>query len=172
MINHLSTPALEKIAFSGGCHWCTEAIFQAIRGVHQVDQGWLKPADEPEVEYEGVLLYFDSNIVHVTTLSEIHLHTHSCTSTHVFREKYKSAVYVFSNRQAETVHQLIAQIQPSFRAPIITQVVDFHHFRLNKDDYLNYYKKNPVKPFCQNYIQPKLKFMLDKYGSHLKDNVI
>ena len=32
----------QKIGFGGGCHWCTEAVFQSLRGVTEVEQGFIK----------------------------------------------------------------------------------------------------------------------------------
>ncbi len=30
-----------KIALGGGCHWCTEAVFQSLKGVKLVEQGYV-----------------------------------------------------------------------------------------------------------------------------------
>ena len=34
----------EKVGLGGGCHWCTEAVFEALRGVVQVKQGFIRAA--------------------------------------------------------------------------------------------------------------------------------
>jgi len=33
--------AVERVALGGGCHWCTEAVFDSLEGVVKVDQGWM-----------------------------------------------------------------------------------------------------------------------------------
>ena len=50
---------MAKAGFGGGCHWCTEGVFQALRGVAQVDQGFVQsdaPADRPCRRDRGSLL--------------------------------------------------------------------------------------------------------------------
>jgi len=39
---------------------------------------------------------------------------------------------------------------------IITKAYAFKEFRTSSDNYQDYYQKNPNKPFCKRYIQPKL----------------
>lgn len=156
--------ALQQIGFGGSCHWCTEAIFRSLKGVSSVSQGWISPASEPDAFSEAVIVDFDSGLISLETLIEIHLHTHSCTSEHSMRSKYRSAVYAFSKEQAQVAVSRICFLQKDFSQPIITQVLDFGLFRLNKEQYLDYYYSNPDKPFCQSFIEPKLRILLKDFS--------
>ncbi len=91
---------MEKIGFGGGCHWCTEAVFQALIGVEKVEQGWIASEGENDSFSEAVIVHFDESTIDLSTLTAIHLFTHSCTSEHSMWKKYRSAVYTFSNKQA------------------------------------------------------------------------
>ena len=43
---------------------------------------------------------------------------------------------------------------------IITKVLSFAEFKINKDQYQDYYFNNPEKAFCKNKIEPKLKKLM------------
>ena len=70
---------MAKVGFGGGCHWCTEGVFQALRGVGQVEQGFLQSEAPADAWAEGVIVTFDPSVIGLTTLSEVHLRTHSAT---------------------------------------------------------------------------------------------
>ena len=86
---------LYKIAFGGGCHWCTEAVFQSLKGVEKVEQGFITSYDQNNTFSEAVIVDFNTEKIDLKTLVEIHLHTHKSTSNHSMRKKYRSAIYVF-----------------------------------------------------------------------------
>jgi len=156
-----------KIAFGGGCHWCTEAVFQFLIGVGSVAQGWVASVDENASFSEAVIVTFDAKLISLDTLIEIHLYTHNSTSEHSFREKYRSAVYTFSNEQLEMSKSSIDKLQGRFDQPIITKVMPFRSFKASREQIQSYYKKNPSKPFCKRYINPKLQVLLARYSSHV-----
>ena len=83
---------MTKIGFGGSCHWCTEAIFQSLRGVREVLQGCI--ATDGDDFSEAVIVAFDENEIALNDLVAVHLATHSCTSEHSMRRKYRSVVYV------------------------------------------------------------------------------
>ena len=154
---------VEKIGFGGGCHWCTEAVFQAIKGVLKVHQGWIASTGLNNVFSEAVVVDFDSTQVSLKTLIDIHLSTHSSTNKHSMRTKYRSAIYTFSTQQAVDAQKFLQELQQQYSSPLITQVLPFSEFKINKETYQEYYLKNPDKPFCQRYIKPKLSILETKF---------
>ncbi|MBJ7882170.1 peptide-methionine (S)-S-oxide reductase [Gelidibacter salicanalis] len=167
------TPNIIKIGFGGGCHWCTEAVFQSVKGVEKVEQGYVTSTKSNSGFSEAVIVHFNIKCVTLTTLIEIHLFTHKSKSDHSMRGKYRSAIYTFNNTQHEDVVQLLKGFQIEQDQKFITQVLLFQFFEPSRDDITNYYYKNPKKPFCETYINPKLKVLLQQFSEHVdQDKVI
>ena len=166
-------PHSRRIAFGGGCHWCTEAVFQHVSGVAHVDQGWASSADEPDRFSEAVVVHYDAREVGLEHLVRVHLHTHSSTSQHAMRGKYRSAVYGFSDSEMAEARAAIEKWQAEFERPIVTEVVRMGGFRQNTQRYQDYYRKNPEAPFCRRWIAPKLErvgeFESEKLESRRRD---
>lgn len=154
----------DKVGLGGGCHWCTEAIFQSLKGVKLVEQGWIS-AHEDRAFSEAVIVHFSPIEMPLAGLVEIHLHTHNCTSRHKLRQVYRSAIYTFSMGQHREAENLLVDYQKDFDNKIITRVMGFYGFRPNSEEYLNYYRNNPQKPFCRAWIQPKLHVLLQQFAS-------
>ncbi|UOX34230.1 peptide-methionine (S)-S-oxide reductase [Flavobacterium sediminilitoris] len=159
---------IEKIGLGGSCHWCTEAIFQSLVGVNRVEQGWIASVNENESFSEAVIVEYDLNKMSLKTLIEVHLNTHSCTSNHSMREKYRSAIYYFSKEQENKAITILNDLQKEFDNKIITKVLSFRSFEMNKEEQLNYYLKNPEKPFCKNIINPKLKKIMRLFSDTIE----
>ena len=158
---------MNKVGFGGGCHWCTEAVFQSLIGVVRVEQGWIASDGEDSSLSEAVIVFFDEELVLLSTLISVHLYTHSCTSTHSMRDKYRSAVYVYNLKQADLACKIISKLHNEFTQSIITRVLPFVSFKTNAAEFLNYYNTNPERQFCQRYINPKLQLLLKKYSNEV-----
>ncbi len=162
-----------KIALGGGCHWCTEAVFQSLKGVKHIEQGYISSINEDTSFSEAVIVHFDAESISLQTLIEIHLHTHKSTSAHSMREKYRSAIYAFSEEQLHEAEDMLSKFRKEFDNKLITKVYPFSEFKASREAIQNYYQKNPEKPFCKRFINPKLKLLLDMFSNHLNnDNVI
>ena len=158
----------QKIGFGGGCHWCTEAVFQYLKGVEKVEQGWIASELENDTFSEAVIVHFNPNLISLSILVEIHLHTHKSTSMHSMRKKYRSAVYIFTELQQSIVATILHRFQPEFEGKIITQVLPYKAFKTSSKDIQLYYHNNPHKPFCEQYIAPKLAMLFAQFSTHIK----
>ena len=161
-----------KKVFGGGCHWCTEAVFQSLKGVDKVEQGFVASTGINSTFSEAVIIYFNAKEINLKKLVEIHLHTHKSKSNHSMRKKYRSAIYVFSESQRTSIHSFINLLQPQFNNKIITQILDFNEFKPSLEQFQDYYKKNPRKPFCEKFIHPKLKLLQQQFSKELKTTTL
>jgi peptide-methionine (S)-S-oxide reductase len=160
---------IDKIGLGGGCHWCTEAVFQNLHGVVNAEQGWISASGAVEFS-EAVLVHFKPEKISLKVLIEVHLLTHKSTSNHSMRSKYRSAVYAFSSAQRLESEQIIKRLQKQFEDKLITKVYGFKEFKMSPEPYQNYYQKNPDKPFCKTYIHPKLQLLLRRFPNHVLES--
>lgn len=163
---------LSKIGLGGGCHWCTEALYQSLRGVLKVEQGFIASINDESTPSEAVVVHFNPGIISLKTLIEIHLHTHDSTSDQSMREKYRSAIYAYSNLQLKQVESIVSKLQADFSKSTITKILKFSNFRLSMKKFQNYYYSNPDKPFCRNYIHPKLQLLQKNFSTAIDSGKI
>ena len=162
---------VERVGLGGGCHWCTEAVFQSLEGVDRVEQGWIRSVPPHESESEAVVVHFRPDVIPLDTLIEVHLLTHASTSAHAMRDKYRSAVYTVGDEQRERARRALDRLSEEHRERYVTEALPFAGFRLNDEDYLDYYRTRPDAPFCQTYISPKLRALRERYGERVRPDV-
>ena len=155
-----------EIGLGGGCHWCTEAVFQTLRGVQQVDQGFICSSPPDDTWSEAAIVRFDPKVIGLPSLIDIHLHTHASTSQHSMRAKYRSAIYVSSTRQAYEAIAILNDMQYAFSEPLVTRVLPVAGFRSSEPTWRGYFEKNGGNQFCERYIEPKLEKLRNAY-THL-----
>ncbi len=163
---------IAKIGFGGGCHWCTEAVFQSLKGVYKVEQGFISPVEAIDSFSEGVIVSYNPDEIPLKVLVEVHLHTHKSTSAHSMRSKYRSAIYTFDDKMFQHAKSQLLELQTDFVEKLITQIYGFGVFKPSEETFHDYFYSNPDKPFCKTYISPKLKVLLTKFASYTDENKI
>lgn len=159
---------IRKIGLGGGCHWCTEAVFQSLKGVLKVEQGYIASSGNAASFSEAVIVHFDPEIISLKSLLEVHLYTHNSTSQHSFREKYRSAVYFFEKETEAKSREILKELQEEFEETTITRVLPFREFRPSRESLQDYYLTDPDRPFCKRYIHPKLQLLKEKFSRNIK----
>lgn len=157
-----------KIGFGGGCHWCTEAVYKALRGVETVEQGFIRSVAPDDIYSEAVVVTWRPDEIPLDVLVEIHLRTHASTSDHKMRGKYRSAIYSISEDQTREATAILDRLRASERENYITRIIPFVEFKASDDRFHNYAEKNAGNQFCTRYIDPKLDRLRAEYGQFLR----
>lgn len=161
---------LETATFGGGCFWCTEAVFQQLRGVESVVSGYsggqmLNPdyrsvCNGTTGHAEVIQIEFDPTQISYADLLRIHLATHDPTTLN--RQgadrgtQYRSVIFTHSPEQQATAQAVVQEMQANFDEPVVTQIVPAETFYAAEDYHQNYYRSNPGAGYCQAVINPKL----------------
>lgn len=151
-----SMSIIKKIALGGGCHWCTEGVFVSLRGVDQIEQGWVASTPPHDAFSEAVIVHYDPAIISAEDLIGVHLETHAATKAHGLRHRYRSAVYAFSPEDATYFDAILERLAQGFTGPLVTGVFPFVDFKPSLSEHQDYYRTDPERPFCQRFIAPKL----------------
>lgn len=182
-INAVSLQKLQentkKVVFGGGCFWCTEAIFQKVKGVHSVVSGYsgghVKNPTYREVtsgltgHAEVVEITYDPDIISLDDLLRIHMTTHDPTTLN--RQgadagtQYRSIIFYKDADEKSRVEKIIAEVRPYFKDPVVTELASFEYFYAAEDYHQNYHELNKNKnPYCSVVIEPKLKKFRERYN--------
>jgi len=172
MYNHPIMEAKHRIAFGGGCHWCTEAVYKSLKGIISVEQGFVASEGEESSFSEAVIAHYDPKVISLEDLILVHLYTHKSTSDHGMRKKYRSAIYTFETVDIKRSTGALKEFQKNFKDPLVTKVLPFRKFKISDKAFQNYYFKNPYKPFCQTHIVPKLDLLMLKFADKVDHNKV
>ncbi len=177
-------PKREIVTLGSGCFWCTEAVFQLIRGVEKVEPGYAG-GSIPNPTYEQVStgttgyveaanVTFDPRVVSLREILEIFFGTHD--PTQIDRQgadvgtQYRSVIFYRSEEQKKVAEQLIGELttEKVYENPIATSVEPLKAFYPAETYHKDYYKKHPREPYCQVVIAPKIAKLQKVYLSKLK----
>ena len=158
-----------RIGLGGGCHWCTEAIFGALKGAERVEQGFIGSVPPDEALSEAVRVTFSSARLSLEVLIEVHLRTHASQSDHAMRGKYRSAIYAPDDGVARLCVDALDRLAPLFEKPLVTRVLPLLRFEASPERFREYYIRRPDAPFCRTHIDPKLRMLRERFSGSVRD---
>jgi peptide-methionine (S)-S-oxide reductase len=162
----------ELATLGGGCFWCLEAIFQNLKGVEKVESGYAGgPGANPTYEQicsgrtghaEVVQATFDPGMISYKDLLEVFFVIHDPTTLnrqgHDVGTQYRSAIFTHSPEQQQIAQQVIKETEAAqlWDGTIVTEVAPLTVFYRAEAYHQNYYRDNPMQPYCQAVVAPKV----------------
>lgn len=174
----------DTATFGNGCFWCTEAVFQQLKGVIRVESGYSGGHIE-NPSYEEVCgkqtghaevcrIIYDPTLISFDELLEVFWQTHDPTTLNKqgndVGPQYRSVVFWHNEDQktkAEYYKQALDK-SGAFPNPIVTAIEPLKNYYPAEDYHQNYYKDNPNQPYCYFVIRPKMEKFEKAFAKKIK----
>lgn len=179
----MTTKNLQLATLGGGCFWCTEAVFQEVKGVEKVVSGYSGGNVPGHPTYreicsgltghaEVVQITFDDNVISYEDILLIFMTTHDPTTLN--RQgadrgtQYRSVIYYHNIEQKEIAEIVSKEISPYYENPIVTEISPLGIFYEAEDYHQDYYRNNQSQGYCSFVITPKLAKLRKLHTDKLK----
>ena len=175
---------LSTITLGGGCFWCTEAVFERVRGISHVQSGYCNGA-VPQPSYEQVCtgrtghnevvrLTFDPAVISTQQILEIFFAIHDPTTLNRqgndVGTQYRSGIYFHTSEQQQVAQAMLEQLAQDrvFDAPLTTELAPEQNFWPAEDYHHQYYARNPGQGYCAAVGGPKVAKFRQTFTQFLK----
>lgn len=175
---------IETAVFGGGCFWCTEAVFDELRGVQSVVSGYTGGKNKnPTYEQvcmgntghaEAIRIDFDPAQISFRDLMTVFFATHDPTTLNRqgndVGTQYRSAIFYADEGQKTEAAAFIKELDEAktFRNPVVTTLEPLAEFYPAEDYHQKFYANNPYQPYCQYSIPPKLSKLHKQFSALIK----
>ena len=180
----MTTSPTETIVLGGGCFWCTEAVFDRVRGVLDIESGYSNgQVKKPSYEQvctgrtghaEVVKLQFDPAQISLREILEIFFVVHDATQLNRqgndVGTQYRSGIYYTDARQKEVADDLIREMSQDkiLGAPIVTEVLPLANYWPAEDYHQDYFANNPSQGYCSFVVGPKVEKFRKTFAEKVK----
>ena len=176
--------SLDTAVLAGGCFWCIEAIFSQLKGIEKVESGYcggsVKNPSYKEVctgktgHAESIRITFNPAVISYKQILRIFFTLHDPTSLNRqgndVGSQYRSEIFYVNENQKEAAEQVIKEVteEKLWDNPIVTVLEPLREFYIAEEYHQDYYKKNPLNPYCFMVIKPKIAKLRKEYLDFLK----
>ncbi len=162
----------ETITLGGGCFWCTESVYVAVKGIVDVESGYSNgEAVNPTYEQvctgrtghnEVVKLVYDPAIISTRDILEIFFVIHDPTTLNRQGNdsgtQYRSGIYYASPAQKQVADEIIREMSQDkiYQNPIVTEVLPLANYSAAEDYHQDFFARNPNQGYCMMVAAPKV----------------
>jgi len=183
--NNSSDNNVETATLANGCFWCSEAVFQRLKGVKSILPGYaggtIKNPSYEQVctgktgHTESIQIKFDPNVISFEKILDIFWHTHDPTTLNRqgndVGTQYRSAVFYHDENQKKIAEDSKKDLSEKgiYKYPVVTEITPFTNFYVAENYHKNYYQNHSSEPYCSFVISPKIDKLFERYGNQIKE---
>src|SRR5450432_1005084 len=174
----------DTATFGTGCFWCTEAVFQELKGVYKVTSGYsggtVKNPSYEEVcsgttgHAECLQIVYDPRVISFEELLEVFWEAHDPTTLNRqgndVGTQYRSVIFYHDANQKAKSEEYKIKLDKSgaYNNPIVTEITAFSHFYAAEDYHQDYFRLHGSQPYCSFVIRPKVEKFEKVFKNKLK----
>jgi len=174
----------DTATFGTGCFWCTEAVFQELKGVYKVTSGYsggtVKNPSYEEVcsgttgHAECLQIVYDPRVISFEDLLEVFWEAHDPTTLNRqgndVGTQYRSVIFYHDANQKAKSEEYKIKLDKSgaYNNPIVTEITAFSHFYAAEDYHQDYFRLHGSQPYCSFVIRPKVEKFEKVFKNKLK----
>ena len=174
---------IEQATLAGGCFWCTEAVYNDVVGISNVESGYTGgETGDPDYRAvcsgktghaEAVRLTYDSDVIAFDDLLDIFFNIHDPTQLNRqgndVGTQYRSAIFPHSDEQEAAARAAIERAAADWDDPIVTTIEPLEHWYKAEDYHQDYFEREGSRnPYCMAVVAPKLQKFRKSYQDRLK----
>ncbi len=173
--------AVKELIVGGGCFWCTEAVFELLKGVSDVESGYanghaLNPTYRDictgETGHAEVIkITYDDAIITSDTLLDIFFLVHNPTTLNYqgadHGTQYRSTILYTDEETLDTAEAAMEAAQADWSDPIVTLIEPLESYYKAENYHQDYYRQNTMQGYCMAVIPPKLAKLKAKFGKEM-----
>jgi peptide-methionine (S)-S-oxide reductase len=174
----------DTATFGTGCFWCTEAVFQELKGVLKVTSGYsggtVKNPSYEDVcsgttgHAECLQIIYDPKVISFDELLEVFWEAHDPTTLNRqgndVGTQYRSVIFYHDAEQKKKSEDYKAKLDKSgaYSNPIVTEITPFSQFYAAENYHQDYYRLHGSQPYCSFVIRPKVEKFEKVFKNKLK----
>jgi peptide-methionine (S)-S-oxide reductase len=173
---------IETITLGGGCFWCTEAVYERVRGVTAVESGYCN-GDVPNPSYEQVCggrtghaevvrVSFDPSEISLREVLEIFFVVHDPTTLNRqgndVGTQYRSGIYFHAAAQEGICREVLAEVDAHHGGKVVTELVPLRNYSRAEDYHQHYFANHPGQGYCAFVVAPKVEKFRKTFASRVR----
>ena len=175
---------MARAYFASGCFWCVEAIYESVKGVSEVINGYAGGyTKNPTYQSsntgrtghaEAVEVIYDPTVVSFSTLLDVYFGSQNVTQINGQGpdrgSQYRSIVFYQNETQKILIEQKKEAVAKLLNATVAAEVYPFQKFWKGEDYHQNYERLHPNNSYIRNVSIPRLRKFQQKFPHLLKPN--
>ncbi len=184
LLNTTNMTQTDTATFGTGCFWCTEAVFQELKGVEKVTSGYsggkvVNPTYEQVCNgttghAECLQIIYDPKIISYDELLEVFWEVHDPTSLNRqgndVGTQYRSVIFYHNAEQKQKAEHYKDELNKNkaYDKPIVTEITEFSKFYPAENYHQDYFRLHGSQPYCSLVIRPKVEKFEKVFKAKLK----